>query len=97
MGDMEYIQQEEVLPADVSTATLYITATNQNYQFKAEILDELPQSQSIQCIDFGNASAKYLTSEVAGGFTGVMIGIYAVDSLEDWVRFTEFCYKPQTV
>ena len=41
----------------------------------------------------GKSQAKYLSSEVAGGFTGVVMGLYAVDEQENWAEFRNFCWK----
>jgi alpha-N-arabinofuranosidase len=38
----------------------------------------------------GNARTKYLSSEVAGGFTGVVLGLYAVDENGRWAEFKDF-------
>lgn len=39
--------------------------------------------------EMGFADTRYLSSEVAGGFTGVMIGLYAVDEAERTADFTD--------
>ena len=36
----------------------------------------------------GNADCKYLSSEVCGGFTGTVIGLYAVG--DNTAEFTDF-------
>lgn len=41
----------------------------------------------------GRAQSKYLSSEVAGGFTGVVMGLYAVDEQENWAEFRDFDWK----
>lgn len=41
----------------------------------------------------GNARTKYLSSEVAGGFTGVLMGLYAVDEKENWAFFRELNWQ----
>jgi alpha-N-arabinofuranosidase len=38
----------------------------------------------------GSARTKYLSSEVAGGFTGVVIGLYAIDEDGRWAEFKDF-------
>lgn len=38
----------------------------------------------------GNGETRYLSSEVAGGFTGVVYGLYAVDTQGRQAEFTEF-------
>ncbi len=44
-------------------------------------------------VSLGKAQAKYLSSEVAGGFTGVVMGLYAVDEQENWAEFRDFYWK----
>ena len=39
--------------------------------------------------ELGYADTRYLSSEVASGFTGVMIGLYAVDDAEQTAVFTD--------
>lgn len=39
--------------------------------------------------ELGYADTRYLSSEVASGFTGVMIGLYAVDDAEQTALFTD--------
>ena len=41
----------------------------------------------------GSARSKYLSSEVAGGFTGVVMGLYAVDNEEKWAEFKDLYWK----
>lgn len=43
--------------------------------------------------EVGCADTKYLSSEVAGGFTGVVIGLYAVDKEKRYAVFTDFSLK----
>lgn len=44
-----------------------------------------------QCL--GSAGTKYLSSEVAGGFTGVFLGLYAVDPGYGWSCFSKLKWK----
>lgn len=37
--------------------------------------------------NLGKARTKYLSSEVAGGFTGVVMGLYTVDDNKEWASF----------
>lgn len=41
----------------------------------------------------GSGQTKYLSSEVATGFTGVLLGLYAVG--ENRAEFSEFCCEYQ--
>ena len=47
-------------------------------------------------VELGKMNTKYLSKEVAGGFTGVMIGLYAVsekEGTETYADFSSFRYK----
>lgn len=61
----------KVMPIGDDQAELIITASPYDYNFKVVT--------KAQEINMGEAKTRYLSSEVAGGFTGVMIGFYAVD------------------
>ncbi len=83
IGDMEYIQQEALLSPLENRVTLHIDIFPEEYRFWADAKESC---------DFGNARSRYLSSEVAGGFTGVMIGLYAVKTGKEPAVFSDFCY-----
>lgn len=68
IGDIKSVENEVELGSD-HHATLVIQASHERYSFliHADGKDIL----------LGTAQTKYLSSEVAGGFTGVLIGLYA--------------------
>lgn len=68
------IQQKEV--------PLEIVSTPEEYFFYAIINGEK--------VCMGKARSKYLTSEVAGGFTGVVMGMYAMNYIDErkWAQFS---------
>ncbi|CAM3540278.1 glycoside hydrolase family 43 protein [Marinicrinis lubricantis] len=68
IGDIKSVQKEVDL-RDSHQATLMIEAHNERYTFilRTDGGD----------IRLGTAQTRYLSSEVAGGFTGVLIGLYA--------------------
>lgn len=88
VGDMEYIQQKESLPQNTEHVRLVIYTSALEYRFEAEIL---PAGASGR--DCGTAMTRYLSSEVAGGFTGVMIGLYASGTESGWAEFSDFRYQ----
>lgn len=45
----------------------------------------------------GNAGTKYLSSEAAGGFTGTVMGLYAVDADMAWAEFSNLLWTQRTV
>lgn len=69
VGDIQYIPLTESLPKTAAPVTLQITASPNNYTFCVQIGEK--------AYFFGQNQTKYLSTEVAGGFTGVMIGLYA--------------------
>lgn len=73
IGGIKHIQT--AIPLTSGSARLTVKADNLSYSFYAngEYL--------------GNASAKYLSSEVASGFTGVITGLYAVNGTAAFTSF----------
>lgn len=69
IGDIKSVEHEVDLGSD-DHATLIIRATHERYSFFLHANGE--------DIHLGTAQTRYLSSEVAGGFTGVLIGLYAV-------------------
>ncbi|MCQ2597614.1 MAG: glycoside hydrolase family 43 protein [Treponema sp.] len=78
IGPCDYIKKS--IPLKSNCATLRILSNNYSYTFYAD--DE--------CL--GSADTRYLSSEVACGFTGVYNGLYAVGKGE-WSKFTELKIK----
>ena len=72
--------EKSVYIEENNKVTLIIEAKNSYYSFGLKIKDKK--------INLGTAKTKYLSSEVAGGFTGVMIGLYAFDKEEN--NYAEF-------
>ncbi|MBQ9928207.1 MAG: glycoside hydrolase family 43 protein [Lachnospiraceae bacterium] len=84
-GDAKAVNGEFVLPEGTESVELSVKSEPERYHFYcvAEGDEKL----------LGSARAKYLSSEVAGGFTGVLMGLYAIDREENWAEFTELCWK----
>ncbi len=78
VGGIKHI--ECTVPLSGGSAKLLIRADNLFYRFYA-VQDEKE-------IFLGTGQAKYLSTEVSGGFTGVMLGLYAVG--ENTAQFTDF-------
>ena len=78
IGGIKHIRN--VIPLSEGNAVLKINSDSQIYRF----------SVSDGCTEtaLGWAQSKYLSSEVSGGFTGVMLGLYAVGN--NTAEFTEF-------
>lgn len=74
-GDKYYIgcvsKEMKTIPAAQKKVMLKIEAREEHYYFFAGTREGLTE--------MGCADTRYLSSEVAGGFTGVVFGLYAVD------------------
>lgn len=81
-GDLKMDVKTIAIPKEQTSVLLEITSTPEEYYFYATIAGEK--------IYMGKARSKYLTSEVAGGFTGVVMGMYAINhwNEEKWAQFT---------
>ncbi|MDE5564546.1 MAG: family 43 glycosylhydrolase, partial [Oscillospiraceae bacterium] len=77
VGDLS---QETLVELAADEVTLVIEASNFVYQFCAEA--------DGQTYDLGSGQTKYLSTEVAGNFTGVMLGLYAQGDMG--VQFATF-------
>ncbi len=85
IGSISSIMKETVVAG--SSVKVRIVADCQNYHF---YIDENDKTTDMLVTD-----TKYLSSEVAGGFTGVFIGVYAVneDNTDEWASFKNFEIK----
>lgn len=82
IGGIRHIQT--TIPLTDGTTRLVIEADSMEYRFY--LMGETENSKKIK---LGSAYTKYLSSEVAGGFTGVVIGLYAIGDCT--AVFREFC------
>ncbi|MEK5028353.1 glycoside hydrolase family 43 protein [Paenibacillus sp. FSL M7-1046] len=81
IGDIKTIHDQSDLNSNV--AILKIISNHDTYSFQV-ISDGIT-------IDLGSAQTRYLSSEVAGGFTGIVIGLYSQDgSCSEFNDFSDF-------
>lgn len=81
IGDIKTVVKS--VPVDGNSAELIIHADNYTYSFGLK--------KGAEEICLGTAQTRYLSSEVAGGFTGVVIGLYAYcDSSGNQAEFSDF-------
>lgn len=88
VGDVRSIINRVTLPMRNQAVTLRVHSDALSYSFCYEA-EETP-------ILLGKAQSKYLSSEVAGGFTGTIMALYAVnakDTSDTWAEFTDFIWK----
>ncbi|MFZ4846040.1 xylan 1,4-beta-xylosidase [Enterococcus sp. DIV1083b] len=75
---------EKKLPYAADTVTLQLSADKETYRFS--FVDEQGQAQPL-----GRGETKYLTTEVGGVFTGIMVGCYAsASSSQQTLRVRDF-------
>lgn len=83
VGPVETVDHAATLP--LQPVQFRLTTTNMDYRFEA-IVDGVTY-------DLGSAPAKYLSSEIAGNFTGVMLGLFCEpceDVVPSWTTFDDF-------
>ncbi len=83
-GDAEAVKKAVTLPAGTNEADLQVISNSVSYHFYYSVNGRKEL--------LGSARTKYLSSEVASGFTGVVMGMYAVDAEEKWAEFKDFCW-----
>ena len=88
IGDVQW-EQEHISIKDIGDGVwLCIKINPLSYAFEA-----VYQGQTCT---FGANQSRYLSTEVAGGFTGVMIALYAQSDYADCQKpavFEDFCYQ----
>ncbi len=84
IGDAIGIAGEVTLPADQDTFRLKVVSDHEWYYFYLV--------QDGADISLGKARAKYLSTEVAGGFTGVLMAMYVIDAQGKKAEFTELTW-----
>lgn len=81
IGDIKSVQNTVNIKGN--QAELIVESSNTKYDFLVKTEDGI--------IKLGSGKSRYLSSEVAGGFTGVIIGLYAYGNIEDnYAQFTNF-------
>lgn len=86
IADIKHIVNTISVTED-SSIVLEMSSNNYVYMFGCRINGEH--------IELGSGQAKYLSSEVCSGFTGVVVGLYAVDKVDEpkYSEFTNFVFK----
>lgn len=87
IGDAKAIAASVELPEGQETVKLRVVSDPARYTFYGQCGEEE--------VELGSARTQYLSSEVAGGFTGVVMAMYAVDPEEAgrWAEFTELSWR----
>jgi alpha-N-arabinofuranosidase len=83
VGDAQSVKN--VLPVEDGDVVLEADSTPDKYCFYVRQGDKRTL--------IGSARTKYLSSEVAGGFTGVVLGLYVIDEDCRWAEFKNFRWK----
>ena len=89
IGDIKH--EQAVLPLQDSFARLCIRSDSERYNFSIQTADTAcaDTPAAVSEIALGSAQSKYLSSEVSEGFTGVVLGLYAVGN--NTAVFSDFC------
>ena len=77
IGGIKHIQKS--IPVRTGNIKLIVRGENVSYRFYAVIGGEE--------VYLGSGDTKYLSSEVSGGFTGVMTGIYSVNGVSEFKNY----------
>ena len=87
IGSISHIVK--TIAVNTDRVKLCIKAEPYNYHFSVIVDGEIRS--------LGAMETRYLSSEVAGGFTGVMIGMYAVDECGKEAVFTNLALEHREV
>lgn len=89
IGGIRHVQT--TIPLTDNSTQLVIEADSLEYRFYL-----ISGTKNPRKIKLGSAYTKYLSSEVAGGFTGVVIGLYAIGNCAAVFRNFRCVYPDQT-
>lgn len=87
-GDAQAVLNMVEIEADSEGIILEVESKPEKYYFYVRTGDKKEF--------LGEARTKYLSSEVAGGFTGVVMGLYAVDENGGWAQFKNLNWKQRS-
>jgi alpha-N-arabinofuranosidase len=79
VGDVKHVQNALTLPQGTSSVVLKVTSNHYEYAFSAYV-DGVERQ-------LGTAQTRYVSTEVAGGFTGVVLGLYAQEGVSHYRDF----------
>ena len=82
IGGIRHEQKAVRISGD--SVKIVISADAVGYKFSVR------DGESESCLGYGQS--KFLSSETCGGFTGVMLGLYAVGN-QNTVEFSDLCLK----
>lgn len=83
LGELTHTEKEVVLPA--GKVQLRVTGNNDLYSFQYA-------TNGKDFHDLGKMNTRYISTETAGGFTGIMLGMYAVAATPESKGYADFEY-----
>ena len=83
LGELTHTEKEVDLPA--SKVQLRVTGNNDLYSFQYA-------TNGKDFHDLGKMNTRYISTETAGGFTGIMLGMYAVAATPESKGYADFEY-----
>lgn len=83
LGNITHIQKKMILP--LGEVQLRIQGNNEYYTFSYS-------TNGTNFTELGQADTRYLSTETAGGFTGIMLGLYAVSTAVSSNAYADYSY-----
>ena len=83
LGNITHIEKEAIIPQ--GEVQLRVEGSNEYYTFYYSTNEK-------QFTELGTADTRYLSTETAGGFTGIMLGVYAVSASDASKAYADFTY-----
>lgn len=85
IGDIKHEQQTVAIPS--GAARLCVDCDGGRYYFRA--IPKYADGSEAPAISLGSAQTKYMSKEVSEGFTGVILGLYAIgENTAEFMRFS---------
>lgn len=84
LHSIDHVEAEAVLPKNAEVQ-LHVRGDRDYYTFSYSTDGEM-------FTELGKVDCRYISSETVGGFTGVMLGMYAVSAFNSSCAYADFSY-----
>lgn len=84
LGVIDHVEKTVIVPRQAEVR-LRVKGDKEFYTFYYSVGDD-------DFVELGKVDTRYISSETAGGFTGVMLGLYAVSAAKTSLAFADFSY-----
>ncbi|MCR4853211.1 MAG: glycoside hydrolase family 43 protein [Prevotella sp.] len=90
LKSIDYVVAEKKLPVSPQQILIRVRGADDKYHFEYQDLTDLTSIDNDKWQSLGAMDCSLMSTEVAGGFTGVMVGVYAYAATESDKAYADF-------